>query len=137
LAQADDTTAIQQQPQAEGETMTVPWNEDNEPEYMKQERKPFAGTRKQPNSGRSWRMKGDRRGIRGVAKGLMVDCKTTRKNSYRISKAQWEEFKMFAARDLGARPAMRLDINGLDLTVLETSLVEEWIRLLDDVLEKL
>ena len=101
------------------------------------------GTRKQPNSGRQWNLKGDRKGVRSIVKGFLIDNKTTEAQSYKIEKVDWEKYKRMAQREQGQHPMLQIDIQDLALTVIETqtwndivlqmiALEEELERLLDE-----
>lgn len=107
--------------------MKVPWNSREEPAYLKQERRRMPGTVKRPNSGRQWSRKGDRKGIRSLIKGLLIDNKTTEAESYRIEKVKWEQFRRTASREMASAPMWQIDMPDLSLVVLEQDTWEAFI----------
>jgi hypothetical protein len=115
----------------------APWNSRDEPAYIKQERRRMPGTVKRPNSGRQWSRKGDRKGIREIVKGLLIDNKTTEADSYRIETEKWEQFRRQANREMGSQPLWQIDLPRVSLVTMEldtwNSFVIQMIALEDEL----
>lgn len=105
--------------------MSVPWNRDKKPNYLKAEREQAkrSGARAQVNSGRVWSGLRDvvERSKNGIV--LLIDNKTGAKESlksYRITDAEWNGLKRDANRTPpGCHPCLRLDIGKHKLMVIE------------------
>lgn len=85
----------------------------------------MTGARAGINSGRTawWAPRDFRLG--GFSHWL-VEARTTDKNGYRITKAEWEEIRLKGfTTPPGCLPAMQVDIQGLQLLTIEVPVWEE------------
>jgi hypothetical protein len=99
--------------------MEVPWDRARKLRSTIQEQgiDKMPGGKRQPNSGRFWRWKRD-----GVIWNFLIEARTTEANSYRIEAKEWLSIRKEALRTLsGLKPAMKIQIQDLNLIVMEES----------------
>jgi len=110
--------------------MTVPWNKDRTPNYLKAEKEQAKrkGARAQINSGRLWFSLRDVI-EKTVLGNLLIDNKTGRDGpliSYRVTQYDWHDLKRDANRTPpGCHPVLRLNIGPYKLMVIEEDLWDE------------